>query len=115
MALLALLSLLTWYAIPFGKNLKGILCGYSLFVGMSAIALTLVSSYWEKIQMLWSYLQPIFYVLVLAMWAKALWTPDAVPSKKPEMKLEQDYAELVAQTGRLLGRARARLGWAART
>src|ERR1700740_277793 len=36
-AILALVALFLWYAIPFGKNLRGILLGYGLFVGLSIV------------------------------------------------------------------------------
>src|SRR6476660_1384501 len=43
LAILALVVLFLFYAIPFGRNLRGILLGYGLFVGLSVIQLTFVA------------------------------------------------------------------------
>src|SRR5256886_11449045 len=40
LAIIALVALFLFYAIPFGRNLRGILLGYGLFVGISVIQLT---------------------------------------------------------------------------
>jgi hypothetical protein len=114
LALIGLVSLFLWYAIPFGKNLKGILTGYSVFIAMSVIQLTLMASLWQSFQVAWNYLQPASYLFVLCIWAEALWSAEAVAKAKSGAKLEQDYDALVASTGQMLDRARARLGWAVR-
>src|SRR3981189_1204283 len=43
LAILALVVLFLFYAIPYGRNLRGILLGYGLFVGLSVIQLTFVT------------------------------------------------------------------------
>jgi hypothetical protein len=113
LAILSLVSLFLWYAIPFGKNLKGILFGYSLFIAMSIVQLTL-SYTWADIQLFWPYVQPVSYLLVLGLWASALWSAQSVPEGKPATQLEDDYEVLVASTRTQLRRALARLGWTAR-
>jgi hypothetical protein len=114
LALVGLISLFLWYAIPFGRNLKGILIGYSVFIAMSVIQLTLMASLWHSFQVAWNYMQPASYLFVLCIWAEALWSAETVAKAKSGVKLEQDYEALVASTGQLLDRARARLGWAVR-
>jgi len=113
LAILSLVLLFLWYAIPFGKNLKGILFGYGLFIAMSIIQLTLSDS-WGDIRLFWPYVQPVSYLLVLGLWATALWCAEPVPEGKRATQLEDDYEVLVASTQTQLRRALARLGWTAR-
>jgi hypothetical protein len=114
LAIVTLVSLFLWYAIPFGKNLKGILAGYCLFIAMSIIQLTL-SFTWSGIRLYWPYLQPVSYLLVLGLWTSALWSAHAIPETKPAPQLEHDYQALVASTRGQFQRTLARLGWAARS
>ena len=113
LAILTLVSLFLWYAIPFGKNLKGILLGYGLFIAMSIVQLTL-SYTWGDIRLFWPYVQPVSYLLVLGLWASALWTAQSVPGGKRATQLEDDYEVLAASTRTQLRRALASLGWTAR-
>lgn len=113
LAILSLVLLFLWYAIPFGKNLKGILFGYGLFIAMSIIQLTLSDSSGD-IRLFWPYVQPVSYLLVLGLWATALWCAEPVPEGKRATQLEDDYEVLVASTQTQLRRALARLGWTAR-
>jgi len=113
LAILTLVSLFLWYAIPFGKNLKGILFGYGLFIAMSIVQLTL-SYTWGDIRLFWPYVQPVSYLLVLGLWASALWSARPVPGGQRATQLEDDYEVLAASTRTQLRRALASLGWTAR-
>jgi hypothetical protein len=113
LAILALVILFVWYAIPFGKNLMGILFGYSVFVAMSILQLTLLPHLPDRILDLWSYLQPASYLLVLVLWLGALWAEYPVLKAEASVQLEDDYASLLASTRAQLRRLRARLGWVA--
>ena len=113
LAILTLVSLFLWYAVPFGKNLKGILFGYGLFIAMSIVQLTL-SYTWDDIRLFWPYVQPVSYLLVLGLWASALWSAQPVPGGQWATQLEDDYEVLAASTRTQLRRALASLGWTAR-
>jgi hypothetical protein len=114
LALLTLVSLFLWYAIPFGRNLKGILLGFGLFVGMSIIQFTLWYYSWGEIKLVWSYVQPVSYDLVLGIWTIALWSAHPVPEVKSAAQLEANYEMLAATTRSQFRRTLARLRWAAR-
>jgi hypothetical protein len=114
LAILTLVSLFLWYAIRFGKNLRGILCGYGLFIALSIVQLTVMAYFWNDFKPFWSYVHAISYLLVLCVWLRALWSAQAVPEAKPAMQLEDDYEALVASTSGQFRRALARLGWAVR-
>lgn len=114
-AILTLVSTFLWYAIPFGRNLKGILSGYGLFIGMSIVQLTLMSHGWSDARLYWSYTQSASYLLVLGMWISALWSVQSATEPVEAMQLENDYQTLVASTRTQLQRTLARLGWVTRT
>jgi hypothetical protein len=109
-AVISLITLFLVYAIPFGRNLKGILFGYGFFIAVSVIQLTLVSYFGNKIQLLWSYAQPVSYLFVLGIWVRALWAYQPTPGTIPAAQLENDYKALIAATNRRFHEARASLG-----
>jgi hypothetical protein len=98
--LIALFALFCYYAIPLGKNLRGMMLGYGLFLGTSVINLTFRTQLGSAFQVWWVYLQPLSYVLVLAIWCPALWAYAPMPLPAPESKLEYDYQLLSAGTRR---------------
>lgn len=114
-AILTLISAFRWYAITFGRNLRGVLTGYSLFIGISILQLTLMSHGWSDDRLYWSYAQSASYLLVLGMWISALWSVQPVAEPAEAMQLENDYQTLVASTRTQLQRTLARIGWVTRT
>ncbi len=114
LAILTLALLFSWYAIPFGKNLKGILFGYSLFVGLSIVQFTLWRYSREQIKPFWSYAQPVCYLLVMGVWIRALWFAVPLPKINPDPQIESDYELLIAATRDQFRKTLARLGWAVR-
>lgn len=108
LALLGLVVVFLWYAIPFGKNLWCILLGYSVFVVASAFQLALFTNHVNQIGEYWPYVQPFTYLLVLTLWTWGLWSEYPVPVAGREMQLESDYESLVASTSRQLERLRSR-------
>ena len=113
-ALLVLVAMCIWYAIPFGRNLKGIVYGYGLFISMSVLQLTAASRLWNHIGVVWSYIQPCSYLMVLGIWVGALWNFDHVAESRPDSKTGGDYGALADSTRGLLEQARARMGSAVR-
>lgn len=113
-ALIALVALFLLYAIPFGRNLKGILSGYSLYIAVSLIQLTLVSHFGNSIQRLWSYVNSVSYLIALCIWTRGLWSHELSPELKPSTRLEYDYEALRAATRRRLQETRASLERAVR-
>jgi hypothetical protein len=114
LAILTLVSLFFWYAIPFGRNLKGILLGYGLFIATSLVQFALWHYSIGNVEAFWPYAQPLAYILVLAVWMGALWSADPVPQIELPVQLEKDYQILAASTRNQLQRALAFLGWAVR-
>jgi hypothetical protein len=113
LAIVTLISLFLWYAIPFGRNLKGILYGYGFFITTSVVQFTMWYLSWGNFKLWWSDVNAASYIVVLVLWANALWSMHAVPEAKSTIQLEDDYEALVASTRREFRRTLMRLGWAA--
>jgi hypothetical protein len=114
LAILTLVTLFAWYAIPFGRNLKGILIGYSLFVGLSIAQYMLWLYHWDLIKSAWQNAEGVSYLLVLGIWVRMLWAFQPVSATERDLRLESDYNVIVASTRDQFRRTLARLGWAAR-
>jgi hypothetical protein len=114
LAILTLVALFLWYAIPFGKNLKGILLGYSVFVGVSITQFVLWINHWSPIQSFWSSAESVSYLVVLGIWTVMLWNFQPAPALRQDARLESDYELVLAATRDQFRRTLARLGWAAR-
>jgi hypothetical protein len=109
LSLAALVALFLFYSIPFGRNLRGMLLGYGLFISASVISLTFTSSGVNKIRDFWAYLNPASYDLALGFWITHLWSYCAVPETHRAVRLEQEYQRIAAGTHRRLQRARGYL------
>lgn len=108
LALLAgLVVLFVCYAIPLGRNLKGITYGYGLFLVTSVINLTLRDDLGNGFQHSWEYIQPICYLFVLLAWCATLWSYAPIPEPATEPHLEADYESLVDATKRKMHSARS--------
>ncbi len=105
----ALVLLFFSYSIPFGKNLRGVLLGYGLFIGESVIWLKFASSGGNRFRDIWFYLHPASYFVVLGVWAMHLWSYAPNPELKRAARLEEQYQEIAVATSRRLREGRAYL------
>jgi hypothetical protein len=104
LAILALLS--AYYRVPMSRNVRGIFMGYSLFIALSVITLTLRTWFGPSFQTGWVLVQPLSYIGVLLIWCKSLWRfePEGAPKN---FEMERDYQALVIATRKGLRQARA--------
>jgi hypothetical protein len=98
-AIVALVLLFLLYSIPFGRNLRGILLGYGLFVGERVICLNFVSLQTHNF---WFYAYSASYIGALSLWLGHLWSYEPSPASKPGPKLEGEYRSVAAATQRRL-------------
>lgn len=99
-AILALVALFLLYSIPFGRNLRGILLGYGLFVGTRVICLTFVSL---KTHNFWFYAYSASYIGALSLWLGHLWSCQPCPQpKNNRADLDDEYRRIAAETHRWL-------------
>ncbi len=108
--LIALVVVIAQYAIPLGRNLKGMILGYGFFISTSVINLTCRLFLGDSFQKWWQYLQPIFYLAVLSVWCWTLWSYQVVSLPIAGAKIEEDYQLLAAKTRKGLLSIRAYLG-----
>ncbi len=106
LAILALVVLSLFYSIPFGRNLRGILLGYGLFVGISVIQLTFVTDDGSRFYSFWSHVHPGSYLVVLGLWVMHLWSYASNPEPKKAVHLEEQYQKIAATTSRRLREGR---------
>jgi hypothetical protein len=106
----ALVVLFLIYKVPFGKNLRGIVLGYGLFVSASVIQFASLSIQGTRLVAFWSFAQSFVYVLVLGIWAAHLWSYEEVPEPKVTGRLELEYQRMAAATRQRLREARGYVG-----
>lgn len=109
-AIIALVALFLVYGIPFGRNLKGILFGYGLFIGASVLGFTFVPPEGTQFRFFWSYLSPTSYAVALCVWVAYLRSPQPQSDLLSNVRLEEQYQQVAAGTRRRLQGARAYLG-----
>ena len=114
LALVALVALFLFYAIPFGRNLRGILLGYGLFLGESVVWLSFVPRTSESFRAFWSHIHTSSYFVVLVVWVLHLWSYAPNPEPKAAVLLEEQYQRMAATTSRKLQEARGYLAKAVR-
>jgi hypothetical protein len=108
-AIAALITLFLVYAVPFGRNLKGILLGYGIYVGASVLGYTIAQHNDASFGRLWDVLSPASYGLALVLWVVYLWAPQAHP-EATSLRMEEQYQQVAARTRRRLQQARGFLG-----
>ncbi len=111
-SIVALVTVFAFYSIPFGRNLRGILLGYGLFIGERVICLTFVSVAGRDF---WFYAYSASYVVALSLWLGHLWAYQPNPEAKASMKLESEYQRIAAATQRRLHETRGYLRKAVRS
>jgi hypothetical protein len=99
-AILALVALFLLYSIPFGRNLRGILLGYGLFVGERVICLTFVSLQTHNF---WFYAYSASYIGALSLWIGYLWSYQPNPQPRAGgTNLDDEYQKIATATQRWL-------------
>jgi hypothetical protein len=79
-AIVGFALVLLMYSIPFGKNLRGILFGYGLYVSVLAVTLTLVPDVGHGF---WFYALSASYLIALVTWLVHLWSYQENPAAGP--------------------------------
>jgi hypothetical protein len=112
--LAAILLVIFYYNIPVGRNLKGIIFGYGLYVAAVVMNSAVRSYMGESFHTAFSLVGTYSYVLSLLIWTVALWSYYADPVAKRSGQLEVDYQSFVLRTRNALDAMRSYLGKAGR-
>jgi hypothetical protein len=107
--LLLMLWLLLRYRIPLGRNLLGLLIGYSFWVGINIVNLAFWFVPGNEFSTLLRGLLPATYVLTLGVWCLTLWSAYPDPVQPAETKIERDYELLATKTQAVLARTSSSL------
>ena len=93
-----LLALIFYYGIPIGKNMKGMVVGYGVYIVTSLMSLAVRAYAGPSFTSVWRVVQPVSLDVSLMIWLVALWSycPNPVPDSN--IPLEQDYEALVTKT-----------------
>ena len=68
------LGIVSFYHIPIGKNLRGIIVGYTLYVGVRVVKLTAYTQSGKTVGIFVSKMEPVIYLICLGLWTLALWS-----------------------------------------
>jgi hypothetical protein len=101
-ALLSIVFLTGYYDIEIGKNMKGLILGFGVYVGASIIALTLRLFIGIQFDPIWKLVGPFSYMAALLIWTVALWSYEPAPAAPPE-PTDVDYRRLAGRTRQVLG------------
>jgi hypothetical protein len=105
-AILCLLFLALRYLIPIGRNLRGIILGYGLFLGINIVNLTYLGRFGGDVQLVASWIQASAYFVALCVWTVFLWSYSPQPAVAGN-PLDYDYSQIVDETQERLARTRS--------
>jgi hypothetical protein len=112
--LFGILAVISYYRIPVGRNMKGMVLGYGIYVGTSLFALAVRAYAGIWLQNVWVFAQPISFMISLSVWLVMLWSYHPNPVPESNIALEADYGALVARTKGMIGAMRSQLAKAGR-
>ena len=107
--LLVIVAVVTYYMIPIGQNLRGIILGYGFFIGTLVINNTLWSTLGDTYQKWLQYSQTITWLITSLIWSAMLWSYHPNPTPESAIEIERDYERLSARTAQNLAKVRGYL------
>jgi hypothetical protein len=102
--LLVMLWLFVRYRIPIGRNLRGVIVGYSFWVGLNVVNLAFWFLPGNEFSILLRGLLPATYAVTLVIWCVALWSAHPEPVPPAETTIEREYELVAAKTQAILAR-----------
>jgi hypothetical protein len=112
--LFGILAVVSYYRVPLGKNIKGTIAGYGLYIVTSLSALAVRAYAGPGFNNTWNVIQPLSFDVSLTIWLVALWSFYPNPAPDPTIPLEEDYEVLARRTRRALASMRSHLTKTAR-
>ncbi|HTV59813.1 MAG TPA: hypothetical protein VMJ93_13165 [Verrucomicrobiae bacterium] len=111
--LAGILGVIGYFRIPLGKNLKGLISGFGLFLASSVITLATWSYQLTGFSKIWFVVQPLIFLVCLLIWTFTMWSYHPNPRAQFEGELE-GYLEYAASARAALSAVRTNLGKVAR-
>ena len=110
----ALLFVMLWlfvrYRILIGRNLLGLILGYSFWVGLNVMNLALWFLPGKGISIGLRQMFPITYDVTLVIWCVSLWSLQPEPLQPSESLIDRDYDRIAAKTRAALAHLSTRVG-----
>lgn len=103
-ATLTLVGVVFLYAIPVNRNLKGIILGYGLYLGLVVMNLTYLGMFGEGVQFVVTKIQASSYLAALLIWNVALWSYQPV-AWRPARE-QKSYSVICEETNEQLARTK---------
>jgi len=104
------LAVIFYYGIGMGRNMKGMIMGYGLYILTSLMSLAVRSYAGTRFDQIWDVVQPLSFDISLVIWLVALWSYCPNPTSDHMIHLEEDYGALVERTKDVMGAIRAYIG-----
>jgi hypothetical protein len=119
LVLMTIIFLTAYYRIEIGKNIRGMIVGFGVYVGASVLSLTVRLFIGPRFGTAWQIIQSSAYFAALAIWAFALWSyeperPSSGPSDSDGASgggyqaLADQTQEVLDSIGDQLGRPKTR-------
>jgi hypothetical protein len=105
-----LLGIIFYYVIPLGRNMRGMIYGYGLYLATSLVALALRAYLGRDFNTVWRVVQPLSFDISLMIWLAAFWVYAPNPKPAKPGALEEDYEAIVAATKERIEALRSYLG-----
>lgn len=103
----AIIAVILYYGIPLGANMRGMICGYAVYLFVSVITLALGVYIGHRFNAIWLIAQPLSFDVSLFIWLIALWAYHPNPAPARELAIESDYEALAELTRERLSALRA--------
>jgi hypothetical protein len=101
--LMTILFLTGYYGISIGKNIKGMILGFGIYIGASVFSLTLRLFVGTRFDPAFGVIQSTAYLAALAVWMVALWSYESEPVEKLPSISGGEYQSLAGRTQEILG------------
>jgi hypothetical protein len=115
LVLMSILAVIYYFRIAIGRNLKGLILGYGLFIGTNVMNLELRSYFGTGFQPVWEFVKTYSYFVSLVVWTVALWSYQPNPGFDSPPRSGPDYDTLASGTRGALNAMRSHLGRGARS
>jgi len=112
--LMGILAVIFYFRIAIGRNLKGMILGYGLFIGINVVNLALHSYFGIGFHPVWEFVKTYSYFASLLVWTFTLWSYQPNPCSDSLPQPRGDYDALASGTDGALSAIRSHLGRAAR-
>jgi hypothetical protein len=108
--LFAILAVVFHYRIPIGRNIRGMIVGYGIYIAISLISRAVEAFAGGWLRLVWLYVQPLSFEGSLVIWLVALWSYQPNPAPDALIQIEADYEALASRTRTALRTMRSYLG-----